>query len=86
MDDVITTIRRNLLRWYGHWACFKKGREWMKKCVNYEIGIRPRFRSKKPWRKVVGKDCQIQELGLYKEDAVDRSKWRKLLDIHKDGQ
>jgi len=56
------------------------------KCVNYEVGIRPRFRSKKTWRKVVEKDCQIQQLGLHKEDAVDRSKWRKLLDIHKDGQ
>jgi len=44
----------------------------------YEVeGSRPRGRSKKIWREVVEKDCQARKLN--KEDAVDRSRWRKLI-------
>jgi len=40
-------------------------------------GPRPRARPKMTWREVVEKDCQPHELN--KEDAVDRSRWRKLI-------
>ena len=40
-----------------------------------EGGIRARSRSKKTWREVVQKDCQARKLN--REDAVDRSSWRK---------
>jgi len=42
--------------------------------MEYEIeGCRP----KRTWREVVEKDCQARKLN--KEDAIDRSKWRKLM-------
>jgi len=45
----------------------------VKKCMEYEVeGPRP----KRTWREVVKKDCQARKLN--KEDAMDRSKWRKL--------
>ena len=53
----------------------------MKKCMEYEVkDVRPRGRSKRTWREVVQKDCQACKLN--KEDAMDRSRWRKLI---KDG-
>jgi len=48
--------------------------EWVKKCMEYEVeGPRP----KRTWREVIREDCQACKLN--KEDAVDRSKWRKLI-------
>jgi len=48
--------------------------------MEYEVeGSRPRGRTKRTWRKVVEKDCQARKLN--KEDAVDRSRWRKLKDV-----
>jgi len=56
----------------------KEDDDWVKKCMEYEVkGPRPRGRLKRTWREVVEKDCQ--ECTLNKEDAVDRSKWRKLI-------
>jgi len=36
-----------------------------------------RDRPKKTWREVVQKDCQARKLN--REDAMDRSRWRKLI-------
>jgi len=50
----------------------------VKKCIAYEVkGPRPRGRPKRTWREVVEKDCQARKLN--KEDAMDHSKWRKLI-------
>jgi len=43
-------------------------------------GARPRGRPKRTWREVVQKDCQACKLN--REDAVVRSRWKKLI---KDG-
>ena len=44
----------------------------------YEVaGPRPRGRPKRTWREVVKEDCQACKLN--KEDAMDRSKRRKLI-------
>ena len=48
--------------------------DWMKKCMEYEVKVP---RPKRTWREVVEKDCQARKLN--KEDAVDHSKWRKLM-------
>jgi len=40
-------------------------------------GPRPSGRSKRTWTEVVKKDCQACKLN--KEDAMDHSKWRKLI-------
>jgi len=54
--------------------------DWVKKCMEYEVACaRPRSRPNR-WREVVQKDCQARKLN--KEDAMDRSRWRKLI---KDG-
>jgi len=43
-----------------------------------EEGPEPRGRPKRTWREIVEKDCQACKLN--KEYAVDRSKWRKLIE------
>ena len=40
-------------------------------------GARPRGRPNKTWRDIVKKDCQVR--GLNREDAMDRSRWMKLI-------
>jgi len=46
--------------------------------MEYEVeGPRPIGRPKRTWREVVERDCQAHKLN--KEDAVDRSRWRKLI-------
>jgi len=46
--------------------------------MEYEVeGRRPRGRPKSTWREVVEKDCQADKLN--KEDAIDCSRWRKLI-------
>jgi len=61
------------------WACNvlqKKDSDWVKKYMEYEVeGARPRGRPKKTWTKVVQKVCQARKLN--REDAMDRSRWRK---------
>jgi len=41
------------------------------------LGIDDIGRPKRTWREVVEKDCQARKLN--KEDAMDRSKWRKFI-------
>ena len=58
--------------------CYKKDEDWVKKWMEYEVqGPRPRGRPKRTWREVVKEDCQARKLN--KEDAMDRSKWMKLI-------
>ena len=52
----------------------------MKKCMEYEAeGSRPRGRPNRTWREVVQKDCQARNLNM--EDAMDHSRWKKLIKI-----
>jgi len=68
--DITLVLQQNRLRWYGHVL-------WVKKCMEYEVeSPRPRGRPKRTWREAVKEDCRACKLN--KEDAVDRSKWRKL--------
>jgi len=47
--------------------------------MQFEVeGPRPRGRPKRSWREVE-KDCQARKLN--KEDAVDRSRWRRLIKV-----
>jgi len=52
------------------------------KCMEYETeGPRTRGRPKRTWREVVRENCQACKLNT--EDAMDRSRWRKLIkDCH----
>jgi len=56
----------------------KEDTDWVKKCMEYEVeGSRPRDRP--TWREFVQKDCQARNLN--REDAMDRSRWKKLIKI-----
>ena len=75
MEDIISVLQRNRLRWYGH-VLRKEDNDWVKKCMGYKVkGTRPRGRPKKTWRVIVEKDCRAR--GLNTEDAMCRSRWRK---------
>ena len=77
IDVVALVLQQNRLRWYGH-VLRKEDDDWVKKCMEYEVeGPWPRGRPKRTWREVVKEDCQARI--LTKEDATDRSKWRKLM-------
>jgi len=83
LDDIISVLQRNRLRWYGH-VLRKEDNDWVKKCMAYEVeGTRPRGKPKKTWREIVEKDCKAR--GLNSEDPMDRSRWRKqigMIDDH----
>ena len=73
IDDIALVLQQNRLRWYGH-VLQKEDNDWVKKCMEYEVeGSRP----KRTWREVVKEDCQARKLNT--EDAMDCSKWRKLI-------
>jgi len=56
----------------------KEDDDWVKKCMEYEAeSPRPRGRPKRTWTEVVKEDCQARKLNT--GDAVDRSKWWKLI-------
>ena len=70
--------QQNRLQWYVH-VLRKEDTDWVKKCMDYEAdGSRPRGRPKRTWKEVVQKDCQARNLN--KEDAMDRGRWKKLID------
>jgi len=53
LDDIISVLQQNRLRWYGH-VLRKEDNDWMKKCIKYEVeGARQRGRPKKTWRVIV---------------------------------
>jgi len=48
--------------------------------MEYEVeGSRSTDRPKRTWREVVQKDCEA--LKLTREDAIDRSRWKKLIKL-----
>ena len=78
VDDIALILQQNRLRWYGH-VQRKDDDVWVKKCMEYEVeGSRPRGRPKRTWKEVVWEDCQARK--LTKEDALDRCKWRKVIE------
>ena len=41
LEDIISVLQRNRLRWYGH-VLRKEDNDWVKKCMEYEVeGTRP---------------------------------------------
>ena len=75
LDDIISVLQQNRLRWHGH-VLHIEDNDWVKKCMEYEVkGARSRGRPKKIWREIVEKDCQVH--GLKREDAMDCIRWQK---------
>ena len=68
MDDIMSVLQQNTLRWYGH-VLRKEDIDWVKKCMEYEVqGPRPGGRPKRTWREAVEKDCPARKLNT--EDAT----------------
>jgi len=62
IDDIISVLQQNRLRWYEH-VLQNEDNDWVKKCMEYEVeDSRPRGRPKRTWRELVQKDCQAHEL------------------------
>jgi len=79
IEDIILILQQNRLRWYGH-VLRKEDTNWVKKCTEYEVeGSTPRGRPKRMWREVVQKHCQARNLN--REDAMNHSRWKKLIKI-----
>jgi len=58
LDEIISVLQQNRLRWYGH-VLRKEDNYWVKKCMEYVVeGARLKDRPKKTWREIVEKDCQ----------------------------
>jgi len=58
----------------------KADTDWVKKCMEYEVeGSRPRGSQKCTWKEVVQKDCQARKLN--KEDSMDCSRWKKMINV-----
>ena len=73
IDDIALVLQQNRLWCYGH-VLRKEDDDWVMKCMEYEVeGPRP----KRTWREVVREDCQACKLNI--EDAMDHSKWRKVI-------
>jgi len=52
LDDMISVLQKNELRWYGH-VLRREDNDCMKKCMDYEVkSARPRGRPKKTWREI----------------------------------
>ena len=70
-------LRRNRLRWFGHLER-KDNEEWVSACRRVEVvGARARGRVKKTWEECVKNDLDL--LGLRRDWAQDRAKWRGLI-------
>jgi len=72
-------LQQDRLQWYGH-VVQKEDTDWVRKCMVYEMkGSRPRGRPKRTWTEVVQRDCQARTLN--REDPMDHSRWKKLINI-----
>ena len=73
LEDIQSVLRKRRLRWLGHVE--RHEGEWIKKCTELMvIGKTESRRPKKTWKEVVEKD--MREVGLRRQDAMDRVKWR----------
>ena len=68
IDDIALVLQQN-----------KEDDDWVKKCMEYKVeGPRPRGRAKRTWTEVVREDCQARKMN--RVDAIDRCKWRKMIE------
>ena len=77
IDDIGEVMWQNRLRWFGH---VERRDElcWLKRIETLQVdGDGVKGRPKKRWREVLRED--MREKGLCREDAWDRSRWRKTL-------
>src|SRR5260221_10045017 len=77
VEVIAVVVKQNRLRWFGH-VERKDDCDWVKGCTILEVkGPKPRGRPKKMRMEVVKRD--MKEMGLRREDALDRVEWRRRL-------
>jgi len=78
IESISTVLQRNSLRWFGRMQR-KLDNDCTKRCLEYSKLCEPkcRGRPKMTWMEVINRD--LRELGLCKEDAADRARWRRLI-------
>ena len=75
IDSLTVVIRRGRLRWFGH-VERKEDDDWVKACQRFEVeGKQGCGKARKTWMECVEDDMKV--LGLKKEVAQDRLKWRR---------
>ena len=77
IDDIAEVMQRNRLRWFGH---VERRDElcWIKRIETLQVdGDGVKGRPRKRWREVLKED--MREKGFCREDACDRSRWRRML-------
>ena len=75
LNAIEKVAKANGVRWYGHVLRREEGNI-LKKALDFEIdGHRKRGRPKSTWKRKV--EEEVKKIGLRKEDAHDRAKWRK---------
>jgi hypothetical protein len=74
IESISELVRRARLRWFGH-VERKEQDDWVSACRNVLVeGDKGKGRGRKTWKECVVKD--MKDLGLRREDAQDRVKWR----------
>ena len=77
VDDIAEVMRRNRLRWFDQ-VDRRDELCWIKRIETLQVdGDGVKDRPRKRWREVL-KENMIKK-GLCREDAWDRSRWRKML-------
>ena len=76
IDDIGEVMRRNRLRWFGY---VERRDElcWIKRIETLQVDDGVKGRPRKRWIEVLKEDMSKKE--LCREDAWDRSRWRKML-------
>ena len=73
-ETVDKLAKANGVRWLGH-VLRREEDDVLRKALAYEVdGLRRRGRPKKTWKKQV--EEELKKIGLRKEDAPNRAKWR----------
>ena len=75
VESLEMIAKANAVRWYGHVLRREDGNI-LRKALDLEVmGKRRRGRPKSTWKRKV--EEEVKKLGLEKEDALDREKWRR---------
>ena len=78
IENISTVLQSNRLRWVGH-VQRKPDNDWTKCCMKYPILSCPncKGRPKRTWVEVINRD--LRELGICKEGAAHRARWKRLI-------
>lgn len=81
LNAIERVAKASAVRWYGH-VLRREEDNILRKMLNFELdGVRKRGRPKCTWKRKVEED--VRKINLKMEDASDRAKWRRCVQILK---